>query len=252
MSIARDRLRSLQRRTERWGLKAYRTRPSPDPVICRHSCDGSEDSLRVLKRVDVIRADIHHISNELPEVRAALPTLLVAVDSHHRLKLQERLGRLCDRAKRVQLLLCSLNSLRQEEIPDSALVRILKSQQMTLCQNLLEVVEQLKECEEELAATLRKRQCRTASLDIITDCVVLPLRMRRCKSGLASPLGSSCRHKSEEGVFGLGQQKNEVVTVEKQLVDLCQISSAILQLLANQPGLSNNIEHNVRAPAPLA
>lgn len=246
---SRDRLRSLRRCAGRWGLKAYRVRASPDS-LCGQTCDRSDESLHVLKRVDVIRADIQHIASELPEVRATLPTLLVAVDSYDKLKLQEHLGRLCDRAKRAQLLLCSMTSLGQEEIPDSPLVRILNCQQTSLCQNLLDIVEQLKDCEEELAATLRKRQSRTASLHIITDCVVLPLPLRRWKSVTASPFESNSPYKSDD-VMEVHKQKSDV-TVERQLVDLCQVSSSIIQLLSDQNGLFNNIEHNMKAQSMLA
>ena len=242
-------MKLLQQRIQRWGQKRYRVKGDSHSSVCIP--DGSTDALRVLRRADVIRADIQHISNELLAVREAQHILLVAVNEKEKTKLHQCLSGLRDRAKRAQLLLCSLDSLYEEEdIPDGIPVRISKSQQVTLGHKLLEVVHQLRECEDDLAATLKKRQCRSHCLGIAIDCVVLPLSILRLKSGPIQKR-SSCPEifkKVGEDVFPLiFQEKYEVVSGEKRLADLRQITSAVEELVSYQSDTFNNIEHYTRA-----
>jgi hypothetical protein len=192
--------------------------------------DGSADALRILRQVDVIGAKIQHINSELPAVRGAQRTIFVAVSEKEKTKLQECLSSLCDHAEAALLLLCSLYSISEEHILDTIPVRIARSQQVMLGSKLLDAVQQLGDCQEDLSATIKKQQYRSLCLKIAADCEVLPLSNPRL--GLHPQKRFSCPGNAEESVKVICQEKS----VGKRLQ---QISSAVEELVFYQSEAMN-------------
>ena len=224
-----------------------RTRSSPAAVYV--DADGSSDSLRVLKRVDVIRDDMQLIENDLPDVRESLRKLLAAVNEGDRQNVQRRLSKLCESAKRAELLLCSMSLFCEQDRPDGTLTRIVKTQGMKIGCHLMKIIDELRQCHEELATVLRKQLGISNSLGIVADCAVRPHKSKRsrksnlCRQSFSCP---SLPSKVEQDDH-CSPQAFELATIEKQLTKLLKLSATVADLVSDQNDLFDNIEHQVTA-----
>ena len=250
--MSRDRLGSLQKCSQRWGSKQYmHMRKRCSTTTIARLTDVSEDSLRVLKQVEIIRDTIGRIEKDLPAVRTSLRRLLAAVNEEDKQNVQDRLIELSETAKRAQLLLVSMDSFCKQEHPDSTLVRIVKTQQMKLSYNLMKIIEELRGCLEVLTTLARKQQSRSNFFGIVTDCIVLPLHCQLRSKSSPMRLSTSCpelRKKLEEGevVQCMAPRRDHLKEVEIQLAKVQKLAATVADLVSDHNEF-NNIEFNVIA-----
>ena len=214
--------------------------------------DVSEDSLRVLKQVEIIRDTIGRIEKDLPAVRTSLRRLLAAVNEKDKQNVQDRLTELNESAKRTQLLLVSMDSFCKQERPDSTLARIVKTQQMTLSCNLMKIIEELRDCLEVLTTLARKRRSRSNSFGIVTDCIVLPLQCQSRSKSSPIRLSTSCPElgkkleEEEVALHSMAPRRDHLKEVEIQLAKVRKLAATVEDLVSDHNEF-NNIKLHVKA-----